>query len=79
MLSMSSSLLKLAMLLNEPLDDMSSRVGLERGDRDIGEPSEEDVDMDDIPEDATDVFLDASLFIIGIMEKGPDCCCPVFC
>ena len=79
MLSMSSFRLKLAMLLNELLDDMSSRVGLERGDRDIGEPSEEDVDMDDIPEDATDVFLDASLFIIGIMEKGPDCCCPDFC
>ena len=79
MLSMSSFRLKLAMLLNELLDDMSSRVGLERGDRDIGEPSDEDVDIDDIPEEATDVFRDDSLFIIGIMEKGPDCCCPDFC
>ena len=76
---MSSFRLKLAMLLNELLADMSSRVGLERGDRDIGEPSEEDVDIDDIPEDATDVFRDDSLLIIGIMERGPDCCCPGFC
>ena len=73
MLSISSFRLKLAILLNVLLEDMSSRVGLERGDRDIGEPSEEDVEMEDIPEDATDVFRDDSLFMIGIMEKGPDC------
>ena len=45
------------MLLNAPMVDMSSRVGLERGDRDIGDPSEDDAEIDDIPEEATDVFL----------------------
>ena len=49
------------MLLNALLLDKSSRVGLERGDRDMGDPSEDDPDIDDIPEDATDVFRDESL------------------
>ena len=40
---------------------MSSRVGLERGDRDIADPSEDDAEIDDIPEEATDVFLAESL------------------
>ena len=49
------------MLLNVLLVDMSSRVGLERGDRDIGDPSDDDAEIDDIPDEATDVFLDDSL------------------
>ena len=49
------------MLLNVLFEDISSREGLERGDRDIGDPLDEEVDMDDIPEDATDVFRDDSL------------------
>ena len=48
------------MLLNVLLVDMSSRVGLERGDRDIGDPSDDDAEIDDIPDEATDVFLDDS-------------------
>ena len=49
------------MLLKVLLVVISSREGLERGDRDIGDPLDEDVDIDDIPEDATDVFRDDSL------------------
>ena len=60
------------MLLNVLLVDMSSRIGLERGDRDIGDPLDDDDDeIDDIPEEATDVFLADSVrqhFLITITK-----------
>ena len=57
------------MLLNVLLVDMSSRVGLERGDREIGDPSYDDAEIDDIPDEATDVFLADSLRKNNIMIK----------
>ena len=41
-------------------DIISSREGLDRGDRDIGDPVEEELDIEDIPEEATDVLRDDS-------------------
>ena len=54
-------------------DVISSLEGLDRGDLEIGEPSDEEFDIDDIPDDATDVFrvtprknqLDGILKVIG--------------
>ena len=37
-------------------DVISSLEGLDRGDLEIGDPSDEEFDIDDIPDDATDVF-----------------------
>ena len=37
-------------------DVISSLQGLDRGDLEIGAPSDEEFDIDDIPDDATDVF-----------------------
>ena len=41
-------------------DIVSSREGLDRGDRDIGDPVEEELDIEDIPDEATDVLRDDS-------------------
>lgn len=48
------------MLLNALFGIISSRVGLERGDRNVGDPVDEELDIEDIPEDATDVLRDNS-------------------
>ena len=37
-------------------DVISSLEGLARGDLEIGEPSDDEFDIDDIPDDARDVF-----------------------
>lgn len=41
-------------------DVVSSLEGLDLGDRDIGDPVEEEFDIEDIPEEATDVLRDES-------------------
>ena len=38
----------------------SSREGLERGDRDIGDPVDEKLDIEEIPEEALDILRDDS-------------------
>ena len=43
------------------LEVISSLEGLERGDLDIGDPVDEEFEMEDIPEEATDVLRDESI------------------
>ena len=47
-------------------DVISSLEGLDRGDLEIGDPSDEEFDIDDIPDDATDVFRVTPRKINGI-------------
>jgi hypothetical protein len=46
--------------LNALFDIISSLEGLERGDPDIGDPVDEEFDIEDIPEEATDTLRDDS-------------------
>ena len=51
-------------------DVISSLEGLERGDLEIGDPSEDEFDIDDIPDDATDVFRVTPRKLMGLHIKG---------
>ena len=51
-------------------DVISSLEGLDRGDLEIGDPSEEEFDIDDIPDDATDVFRVTPRKLMGLHIKG---------
>jgi hypothetical protein len=53
-------------------DVISSLEGLDRGDLEIGDPSDDEFDIDDIPDEATDVFRVTPSLDTGIIENGPD-------